>query len=134
MYGCGREVQEMTNVEAEAVAMLQGLKYCVTCNYSRILLQTDSVLLKNVVEGIWSSPWNVVGHVDDIKALMESCEVRVSHIMNEGNKLADHLDNYALDFSSIEARGFVDLDIQRRRIVNSDKLLCLYLRVKVKMS
>lgn len=43
----------------------------------------------------------------------------------------DYLANYALDTGPIETHSFIDLDTQGRRIVNSDKLLCLYLRVKV---
>lgn len=83
------------------------------------------------MEGRWSCSWNLIGHVEDIKELMATCEVKISHIMREGNKLADHLANYALDFAPIEAHSFGGLDTQRRRIVNSDKLLCPYLRVRV---
>lgn len=57
--------------------------------------------------------------------------MRVSHIMREGNCLADHLANYTLDKGDIEAHSFAELDVQGRRIVNSDKLQCPYLRIKV---
>lgn len=73
----------------------------------------------------------MAGQVEEIKALKESCHVRVSHIMREGNKLADDLANYALDSGSTEAYDFAKLNIEGRRIVNSDKLLCPCLRVKV---
>lgn len=111
MFAWGREIQENINTVAEAImAMLEALRYYVAHNYTRILLQTDSMLLINVVEGHWSSPLNVVRHVEDIRAIMESCEVRVSYIMRGGNKLEDHIANYALDTGPIEANGFVDLD------------------------
>lgn len=48
--------------------------------------------------------------------------------MREGNCLADHLANYALDVGNIEANCFQELDTKGRKIVNNDKLLCPYLR------
>lgn len=56
---------------------------------------------------------------------------KVSHIFREGNKLADHLANYAIDVGEIKCYGFLQLDSQGRRIVNKDKLQFPYLRVKV---
>ncbi|XP_075077209.1 uncharacterized protein LOC142163953 [Nicotiana tabacum] len=81
LYACGREIQDSTNTEAEAVAMVEALKHYVEHSYLQIWLQTDSLLLNNTVDGTWSSPWKVVGHVEEIRLLMESCEVEVSHIM-----------------------------------------------------
>lgn len=62
---------------------------------------------------------------------MEGCNVKVSHIFREGNKLADHLANYALDVENIECQDFWQLDSQGISIVNEDKMQCPYLRVKV---
>lgn len=63
--------------------------------------------------------------------LLEGSNYMVSHIFREGNKLADHLANYALDHGNIECQEFWHLDIQGRRLVNEDKLQCQYFRVKV---
>lgn len=49
----------------------------------------------------------------------------------EGNKLADHMANYALDIGIIECHGYCQFDIQGRRFVNDDKSQCPYLSVKV---
>lgn len=62
---------------------------------------------------------------------MEGCNIKVSHIYIEGNKLANHLANYALDVGTIECHEFWHLDPQGRRIVNEEKLQYPYLRVKV---
>ncbi|XP_070002587.1 uncharacterized protein [Nicotiana sylvestris] len=55
----------------------------------------------------------------------------VTHIHREGNKLADHLANYALDHGEIECQHFWHLDAQGRRLINEDKMQCPSLRVKV---
>ncbi|XP_019232503.1 PREDICTED: uncharacterized protein LOC109213197 [Nicotiana attenuata] len=131
IYGCGKEIQEGTNTEAEAKAILEALKFCVLHDYVLIELHTDSMMLRNVLNGEWKIPWGIVQQVEEIKELLTKANVSVAHTLREGNKLADHLANYALDFGDIEAQEFWELDIQGRRIVNDDKSQCPYLRVKV---
>lgn len=45
-FALGREIQEVTNTEAGAVAILVALRYCVQHRYTHIILQTDSMLIK----------------------------------------------------------------------------------------
>lgn len=133
-YAAGREINEGSNNEAEAEAMVEALRICRSLNYSNIWLQTDSLLLKNIIDGIWKPPWNIVEQVEEIRRLKERFNLRISYVFREGNKLADHLANYALDFGPIEAYLFRDLDNQSRKIVNEDKSQCPYIRVKVSRS
>lgn len=58
----------------------------------------------------------------------------ISHITIEGNKLPDYLADYALDHGDFEAHSFVQLEVQGRKLVNSDKMQCPYLRVRVARS
>nr|XP_016469786.1 PREDICTED: uncharacterized protein LOC107792109 [Nicotiana tabacum] len=133
-YTVGWEINEGSNNEVEAEAMVEPLRISRSLNYSNIWLQTDSLLMKNIIDGIWKPPWNIVEQVEEIRRLKERCNLRISHIFREGNKLSDHLANYALDFGPIEAYPFRDLDNQSRKIVNEDKSQCPYIRVKVSRS
>nr|XP_016466227.1 PREDICTED: uncharacterized protein LOC107788988 [Nicotiana tabacum] len=101
LHAHGKEIHEGTNTEAEAVAMLEALKYCVQHGYTHFILQTDSMMLKNVVEGIWVVPWIIATQVEEIKDIMGKYNIRISHIMRESNKLADYLANYALDRGNV---------------------------------
>lgn len=69
--------------------------------------------------------------MEEIKRLLDGCNNKVSHIYREGNKLVDHLANYALDVGSFECHGFWELDVQGRRIVNVDESQYPYLTVKM---
>lgn len=89
------------------------------------------MLLKKVMEGVWKPPWCIAEHVEEIIELLNRGNYVVSHIFKEGNKLAGHLANYALDAGDFECQEFGQLDVQGRRIVNEDKLQCPYFRVKV---
>lgn len=72
----------------------------------------------------------IADYVEEIRALILACNATISHIFQEGNKLADHLAKYALDVGDIECHSFADLDSVGRRIVNDDKLQCPYLRIR----
>lgn len=59
--------------------------------------------------------------MEEIKQLIARCKITLSHTLREGNKLAEHLANLALDVGPSYCNCFGDLDIQERRIVNDDK-------------
>lgn len=50
-YALGREITEGSNNEAEAVAIVEALRLCRSQNHTQIWLQTDSMLMKNIIEG-----------------------------------------------------------------------------------
>nr|XP_009781571.1 PREDICTED: uncharacterized protein LOC104230453 [Nicotiana sylvestris] len=131
IYEEGREIFEGTNNESEAVAIVEALKMCKNLNYFQIWLQTDSMLLKNIIEESWKPPWYITEHVEEILRLKEQSIIKVTHIFREGNTLADHLANYALDEGNTECHGFWDMDSKGRMIINEDKMQCPYIRVKV---
>ncbi|XP_075087570.1 uncharacterized protein LOC142169586 [Nicotiana tabacum] len=97
IYACGKYIPEGTNTKAEAKAMVKALRYCVECNFVLIDLHTDSMILKKAVEGEWSVLWSVAREVEEIKELIARCKITLSHTLREGNKLADHLANRALE-------------------------------------
>ncbi|XP_019245221.1 PREDICTED: uncharacterized protein LOC109225083 [Nicotiana attenuata] len=97
LYACGKEIQEGSNSVAEARAILEAMKYCVGKGYEFIELNTDSMMLKNVIDGVWKIPWNISAIVEEIKHLLARCSITVAHTLREENSLADHIANYALD-------------------------------------
>ncbi|XP_070005983.1 uncharacterized protein [Nicotiana sylvestris] len=101
----GKEIEDTTNTIAEAKAM--------------------------IMDGIWKPPWIITDQVEEMMQLMNGGNYTVTHIHREGNKLTDHLANYALDNGEIECQQFWHRDTQGRRLVNEDKLKCPSLRVKV---
>ncbi|XP_070034168.1 uncharacterized protein [Nicotiana tomentosiformis] len=122
IYAVGREIAEGTNTKVEAIAIVESLKYCRWQNYTHIWLETDSLLLKNIIEGVWKPPWCIADQVEEILQLMEGFIFKVTHIYRERNKLADHLANYALEVGTIECHDFWQLDSQSRRLVNEDNM------------
>nr|XP_033517447.1 uncharacterized protein LOC117281714 [Nicotiana tomentosiformis] len=60
-----------TNIVAEAKAILQGLEYCVEHDLHPLILETDYLVLKKVVEGEWDPPWSTVPYVQEIKEMRD---------------------------------------------------------------
>nr|XP_009790799.1 PREDICTED: uncharacterized protein LOC104238200 [Nicotiana sylvestris] len=56
VYAVGKEIKETTNTQAEARAILEALRYCTIHHTQQIWLETDSMLLKNTIEGNWKPP------------------------------------------------------------------------------
>lgn len=63
--------------------------------------------------------------------MKEGIGFKITHIFREGNRLADHLRNYALEEGTMECHDFWQLDSQGRRLVNENKMQCPYIRVRV---
>ncbi|XP_075098992.1 uncharacterized protein LOC142175884 [Nicotiana tabacum] len=102
MYASGKEIAEGTNTETEAKAVVEALRYCIENDYILIDLHTDSMIVKKAIEGEWSVPWSIAREVEEIKQPMTRSNITISHTLREGNRLADHLANYALDVGPIE--------------------------------
>ncbi|XP_075111900.1 uncharacterized protein LOC142182016 [Nicotiana tabacum] len=130
VYACGKEIQEVTNTLAETRAIFEALKHCLTNEMNNIWVETDSMLLKKVITREWKPPWVIEEEVKEIRKMLMLCNGRITHIFREGNKLADHFANYALDQGVIECHSFNYLDTQGRRLVNGDKMQCPFPRVK----
>lgn len=110
VYACGKEIPKGSNTVVEAKGVYEALKFCLDNDYVLIDLHTDSMLLKNVITGEWKPPWAIGVIVEEIRDLMSRGNVTVSHTFREGNRLADHMANYALDVGPVECHSFEDLD------------------------
>ncbi|XP_070021012.1 uncharacterized protein [Nicotiana sylvestris] len=62
----GKEIEETTNTVAEAKAMVEALRFCRFQQYSHVWIQTDSMLLKKIMDGIWKPPWIISEQVEEM--------------------------------------------------------------------
>ncbi|XP_060211629.1 uncharacterized protein LOC132639169 [Lycium barbarum] len=56
------EAQQMgiaTNMEAETEAIKQALKFCKQHNFQQVQLETDSLVLLNILQDTWITPWEL---------------------------------------------------------------------------
>lgn len=82
-----RSIELCSALEAEVKEFRLGLMYCVNHNMSPLNMETDSLIIKKVLEGIWEIPWAISVNIRDIERTMENKEVEVVYTYREGNKL-----------------------------------------------
>lgn len=56
--------------------------------------------------------------------------INITHIMREGNQLANYLTNVALEEGEVNVESFQELGVKGRRLINNDKLNLPYLRIR----
>lgn len=59
MYPGGILIPDTTNKCANARAILVNLKFGVDNNWLSIILETNSLTMKKVLNGDWSIPWSI---------------------------------------------------------------------------
>lgn len=77
MYASSHDLGIKSSIEAEFWAIREGLKLCTDQNCLPVVLETDSLLIYNYINGIWDSPWSVDLMVQKINALRRDKEQRV---------------------------------------------------------
>nr|XP_016462864.1 PREDICTED: uncharacterized protein LOC107785952 [Nicotiana tabacum] len=64
IYAQANVVKEATNNIAEARAILEALRYIVQMPFPACIIETDSLLMNNVLDETWETPWSIANKVD----------------------------------------------------------------------
>ncbi|KAF3617994.1 putative non-specific lipid-transfer protein AKCS9-like [Capsicum annuum] len=83
----------------EARSIREGLQYCLDNQLTNIILETDSLVMVNIINGDWEVPWTVSMEVKTINRIKSVISVRVQHSLREGNTLADFFTNLVFSFA-----------------------------------
>lgn len=129
LYAQGARIADTINVEAETMAILQVVLHCNKSSYSKVVIQTNSLFVQKILLRELRYPWDLSVYIDQIWELLNNRQVQIQHIMREGNQLADHLINQAIDKGDLTITMFKQLEVTGKKILNNDKMQCLYIRV-----
>lgn len=67
IYTRAKTILDTTSIWAETTALHDGLEFCMNNNLFPLVLETDSLFLGNIVEGVWDTPWNIYMEVHRIQ-------------------------------------------------------------------
>lgn len=94
-----------------------------------MIIEIDSLIMKNILAGSWKVPWNIAMEVQAIEELRRDKEVQFCYVMREGNRLTDYFTNLVFDFAGeLIFNNFQEVPSAGRRIINSDKSQIPYIR------
>ncbi|XP_058068220.1 uncharacterized protein LOC131217326 [Magnolia sinica] len=80
-----------SNTRVEFRAIHDGLFHCLRKGLSKIIIESDSLLVINLISGSFRPGWKWKYWLSRIKGLQIIREVKFQHILWEGNGLADRL-------------------------------------------
>ncbi|KAH0650256.1 hypothetical protein KY284_030168 [Solanum tuberosum] len=85
----GLRIQDTTNLVVEAIALKEGLKFCVENGFTPAITESDSLSVINIINGVWKIPWSVTFEVNSFTRMRTLGTTRVQHSLREANILAD---------------------------------------------
>lgn len=86
----------ISSLIAKTRAMLFGLKLLDNSSFV-IWLELDSLILVQILRGEIHCPWHIYYYVHVIRAYLQKCTHKITHIYRESNSVADGLANEAID-------------------------------------
>ena len=113
-------------MKTEALALLNGLKLCLDKGYTKVEVESDSLVLVQTINGRLQPPWSVSYELKQIWDLMKHTECSVEHTFRESNMGASILAN--LGFKERKELFFDRWDViprVLRGIVKLDKCGCV---------
>ncbi|KAH0698739.1 hypothetical protein KY284_012954 [Solanum tuberosum] len=109
IYAKTKRLGYRTNLIEEIKVFRLGLEYCTSQNLLPLTMETVSLSVKKILDGLWEIPWNVAVDVWKIWRLMEGVPVVVEHVYREGNKLADFLTNEVFSFGDADSIAYANI-------------------------
>ncbi|WMV31014.1 hypothetical protein MTR67_024399 [Solanum verrucosum] len=133
LYAEAKIIGFATNMVAEITTIWKAMRYCKEQGYANILLETDSLSLKNMIRGEWKIPWKIIERVEEIHEMMEISNTQIRHIYREANQLADFITNTTIDQEGkLQYHGFYQLPSKARGILNMDKQQIAAIRIRTR--
>ncbi|WMV13503.1 hypothetical protein MTR67_006888 [Solanum verrucosum] len=122
VYAEAQNIGITTNMEEETTTVWKALQHCKRQGITHIILETDSLSLKNMIRRDWKVPWTLIERIEKIQDNMNILNTQVVHIYREGNQLVDYNTNIAINHEDKQQyASFYDLPIKARKILNMDK-------------
>ncbi|KAH0726142.1 hypothetical protein KY284_002007 [Solanum tuberosum] len=84
---------ECSNNMSEAKAILFGIEWCLDKGFTNILVESDSMLIINMINGKAKTPWQIKHIIEDIHSLKVQGTFSFQHCYREVNMIADYLAN-----------------------------------------
>ncbi|XP_060202462.1 uncharacterized protein LOC132630895 [Lycium barbarum] len=103
-------------IYAESIAILDGIEFCIKNDLVPVMIESDSLSMINIIQGIWEIPWKISMEVNKINFWRNKGQVQFAHILREG---------------TVHFHSFVDLPTGLKKILNTDKMMMPNFRSKI---
>lgn len=69
----------MTNMEAGSRAVYEALKISTVKGFKQMVLETDSLTLRNIIQRVWKVPWQIAEIMEYIHCEKSRQQVQVNY-------------------------------------------------------
>lgn len=122
MYAEVNYIGESTNTIAVARAIKATLTYYSSDGYDKVLLETDLLIMNNIIQKICKIPWEITDLVEEILLIIRDNDIQVTHVFREDNQLADFIANTTIESEDKHVfTAYSQLCSMAKRILNFDK-------------
>ncbi|XP_049346807.1 uncharacterized protein LOC125811346 [Solanum verrucosum] len=90
------------NTEAESMDIQDALEYCQEKNLNEVTIETNSLVVRNIIQRQWIIPWEITERVEKIIMIMQLLDACMVHTFREDNTLADALANQVVESQGTE--------------------------------
>ncbi|XP_027157174.1 uncharacterized protein LOC113758590, partial [Coffea eugenioides] len=122
-----KESGEQDVLSSEALALLEGLRYCQDNNLSGVIAEMDSSTLVNLVSSKMTSCWPLCNTIRHIQFLVANLRVSLVHTFKEANAVADALASSDLR-ADVRFLSEIALPSKVRALLQLDRLSTPYVR------
>ncbi|XP_060202597.1 uncharacterized protein LOC132631015 [Lycium barbarum] len=132
IYAEGKKLtDDGSSLIAKAVALRNGVAYCESHNLWPLIVETDSLSMKNFISNEWEVPWSIILIIKEINRMGRNQTTQIQYIFREGNAVADFLTNLAFDFAgTVQFHNLQELPSAARKLINMDKAQVPNLRIR----
>lgn len=107
---------------------MEGSIYCIEKGFLRVQIQTDSLALKYMLDGLWKVPWELVELIEHTQQIMQKLVVSIIQIFR-----ADFIVNEAFKHEEkLQSHNLLQLPTTARGIINTNKNQTPVLRVRTR--
>lgn len=81
IYASENIIPRSTSLYAEAKAIKKDIKYCVNQHLLPLIVETDSLTIKRIIEAEWKTPWRISIEVKRIREWRNKEDISLIHTM-----------------------------------------------------
>lgn len=124
-------VHFMTNNYSEVQATLFGILWRCDQNCQELILELDSLLVVNMILGVYNTPWRLKEDVTIIQQKVQQHGIKIKHCYRERNEVADALSKHATTLTQqIIFLNETDLPTEVRKAMIMDRRQVPNLRIR----
>ncbi|XP_071912312.1 uncharacterized protein [Coffea arabica] len=117
-----------TNMQAEAMALLEGLHLCISLGIQYIKVELDSLFLLNVINRESRCPWRIDELIARARVALRQASFELTHCYRETNVAADSLAKRAVSSGDLKVFDALSLPTLTTGLCKLDSRQYPYIR------